>query len=222
MLLCAIKISVAQTSVIEGRMYDSEIKPLPNVHVVNLSKSRGVFSKIDGAFEIQVEVGDTLFFTHVSHDDRYLFVSDSLLALEKRQNVSMYQATYELNEITINQMQSYKSYLRQKRITQRPVIGVDDVEFDHTPSSPGIENVLTLLYQQLNRVERNKAKLPAAKYRIELIENLELRIRYLLAKQNRYKERDEFEVIRQCNLNPYRAATWTNYELYKILEACWP
>jgi hypothetical protein len=53
--------------------------PIPNVHVLNLSKGTGTVSSSDGSFGLSVRDLDTLKFSCVGMQDRYAYINTSIL-----------------------------------------------------------------------------------------------------------------------------------------------
>lgn len=59
---------------------------IPNVHVLNISKGTGTVSALDGSFELMVRDNDTLKYSSIGFEDRYLMINN----LIRRENIMVF------------------------------------------------------------------------------------------------------------------------------------
>ena len=59
---------------------------IPNVHILNMSRGTGTVSALDGSFELMVRDNDTLKFSSIGFEERYLLISKIIL----RENIAVY------------------------------------------------------------------------------------------------------------------------------------
>ncbi len=81
-VLCCIccTVSFAQRLTVSGKITDSEKDPITGVNIGTIAGETGTVSGEDGSFQIRVEVGDTLKFTHVQFNDfKQAVLSDDFL-----------------------------------------------------------------------------------------------------------------------------------------------
>ena len=60
-------------------VYEADSTPVPNVHVLNLSKGTGTVSALNGRFELYVRELDTLKFSCMGMRDHYIHINTSIL-----------------------------------------------------------------------------------------------------------------------------------------------
>lgn len=83
-------------------VYEVDSIPVPNVHIVNLTKGTGTVSGADGSFELYVRDLDTLKFSCVGMRDYFIHVNAAILRSDLM--VFMTQDTVFMEEIRISPM----------------------------------------------------------------------------------------------------------------------
>lgn len=76
-----------------------------DVHIINLNTNQGTITNDDGWFEIPVSIGDSLKFTHVNLNEKYLKITKENI-LNNQIIIYLEEKTYSLNEITLEKPKS--------------------------------------------------------------------------------------------------------------------
>ncbi|QOD61641.1 hypothetical protein H9I45_04105 [Polaribacter haliotis] len=79
--------------------------PISDVHVINLKSSNGTITNEIGLFEIPVKVGDSLSFSHLNFNKRYLLITEKNIS-EENLVIKLTEKTVELKEITLQKARS--------------------------------------------------------------------------------------------------------------------
>ena len=78
---------------------------IPDVHIINQNTSSGTITNTNGFFEIPVQVGDTLFYSHLKYIDKYIVITDKVISTKKL-NIPLEEKTVVLKEIVLEKQQS--------------------------------------------------------------------------------------------------------------------
>ena len=106
-ILTIISISVLAQSkrkIISGVVYFDNSK-IADVHVKNRSTNQGTNSNNKGSFEIPIQLGDTLLFSHVKLFEEKIIISEKNIK-ENSLKVILREKIYTLEEITIGKQRS--------------------------------------------------------------------------------------------------------------------
>ena len=105
LLLVFIKLNAQdKTSVLIGKTVLDSL-PTADVHVVNLHTNKGTITNAKGFFEIPVKVGDSLFFSHLNLQGKFLVISKQLLK-DKNLIIHLEEKTVTLNGFILEKPKS--------------------------------------------------------------------------------------------------------------------
>lgn len=79
-------------------------EPLQNVHVINLSKIKGVISKSDGSFDIPAAVNDTLYFSYLGYKSIKVRVTNDMFRFQNT-TIGLTELAYALEEVVLKPYQ---------------------------------------------------------------------------------------------------------------------
>mgnify|MGYP001403717330 CR=1 FL=1 len=78
----------------------SDNKPIPSVHVINLSQVIGVITDKEGKFEIPVKLNDTLYLSYLGYKSIKVRVTNDLLKFENSK-IQLTELAYALEEVIV-------------------------------------------------------------------------------------------------------------------------
>jgi hypothetical protein len=105
-LLCVVASLNAQEKrrLLKGKtVLDSLI--IGDVHIINKNTNIGTITNANGFFEIPIKVGDRLLFSHLNLEDRFVLITDKILA-DKNFTLILSEKIHTLNEITFKKPKS--------------------------------------------------------------------------------------------------------------------
>ncbi len=76
-----------------------------DVHVINKNTNKGTISNVNGIFNIDVKIGDSLFFSHINLQEKLIIISKTIIK-EKKLTLKLKEKTYNLEEITLQDTRS--------------------------------------------------------------------------------------------------------------------
>ena len=78
--------SQQQNQIVKGKVQSETSKSiLQNVHVLNLTKVKGTITNLEGEFEINAKLNDTLYFSYIGYKPLKIVVTNDLIRLMKIQ-----------------------------------------------------------------------------------------------------------------------------------------
>ncbi len=182
-----------------------------NMFIVNKTAGRGVFGKPDGTFSIQVNPGDSIYFTisgyqtvkmqvTADHDCKHEF-NRFINPLEyRKQEVVVYPIK------SLNQIKEEREQLA--RVETRMVTGY-----------AALKSPITALYQEFSRRERMKKKLAELEFQDNMEKVVKELIRVYVAYDIMDLEEEEFlDFIRFMNLNEEMLKNTTDYQLIMYIK----
>ena len=78
----------------------SDNKPIPSVHVINLSQVVGVITDVKGKFEIPAKLNDTLYLSYLGFKSIKVRVTNDLLKFENSK-IQLTELAYALEEVIV-------------------------------------------------------------------------------------------------------------------------
>lgn len=182
-----------------------------NLFIVNKTAGRGVFGKPDGTFSIQVNPGDSIYFTISGYQTiRMQAVADSSCRHEMLQYVNPLE--YKKQEVvvyplkTLNQIKEERE--RLARVETRMVTGFD-----------AMKSPITALYQEFSRRERMKKKLAELELQDDINRVVKELIRVYVSYDVMDLEEEEFnDFIRFMNLNEEFLKISSDYQLVTYMK----
>ncbi len=109
-LFIAITSITAQTVKKEKKLYakvvnDADDKPMPNVHVVNLTTIKGVITNDKGEFELTAKADDELFFSFLGFKSIKVRVTNDMLKYKGSSTIRLTELAYALEKVVITPYQ---------------------------------------------------------------------------------------------------------------------
>jgi len=92
---------------------DSIVGPLPNVNIFNKTENRGTISNQEGFFSLEMERGDTIWFSTVQHEQQFFVYPENEAFLDKKIEIFMLQDTIWLEAVTIYGIETLYKFERE-------------------------------------------------------------------------------------------------------------
>lgn len=197
---------------LHGFIRDTTSKPgFYNLFIVNKTAGRGVFGKPDGTFSIQVNPGDSIFFTISGYQtQKTKIVADSACRHEFKAFVNPLE--YKKDEVVVFPVKTL-SQLKEERerlakVETRTVTGLEAVK------SP-----ITALYQEFSRREKMKRKLAQLKHQDKMENVVKELLRVYISYDILDLEEEEFlEFIHFMNLSEDFLKQANDYQLIVYMK----
>ena len=93
----------------------SDNKPIPSVHVINLSQVIGVITDKEGKFEIPAKLNDTLYLSYLGYKSIKVRVTNDLLKFENSK-IQLTELAYALEEVIVSPYKLTRFFSSKGRI----------------------------------------------------------------------------------------------------------
>ena len=96
-------LNAQETRLISGKIEIDSLQSLSGVHIINLTLEKGTTSNAKGEFQILAGKNDSLYFSSVQFEARFIRISESVFN-SRNMNVVLNRAINELDEVSISDM----------------------------------------------------------------------------------------------------------------------
>ena len=97
--------SQQQNQVVKGKVQSETSKSvLQNVHVLNLTKVKGTITNLEGEFEINAKLNDTLYFSYIGYKPLKIVVTNDLIRFDEN-TIELTELAFALEEVIIKPYQ---------------------------------------------------------------------------------------------------------------------
>jgi hypothetical protein len=213
-LCCVFQINAqdCKTVQLHGFVKDTINKPgLYNLFIINKTVARGVFGKPDGSFSIDVNPGDSIYFSITGyHSIKMRVVADSSCRHEFKAYID--PSEYQKQEVIVRPVKTL-SQLREER--ER----LSQVETRMVTGFQSLQSPITALYQEFSRRERTKRKVAELEYQDDIERVVKELLRVYVSYDILTLEEDEFlDFVTFMNLNEQFLKTATDYQLILYIK----
>ncbi len=160
-LLCVFLSSnnaIAQSYILKGTVLDKDSSfALPNSYVVNNKTFAGTVTNGIGYFEISVAEGDTIVFSNVGYQFKYLAIDSNVISdIKREKSIKLRPRNYLLDEVSIYAISSNNPRTMHQSKPRVPVNG--DIRIPEAVA-PTLANPLDLLYYSFGKRPKQLAAL---------------------------------------------------------------
>ena len=97
--------SQQQNQIVKGKVQSETSKSiLQNVHVLNLTKVKGTITNLEGEFEINAKLNDTLYFSYIGYKPLKIVVTNDLIRFDEN-TIELTELAFALEEVIIKPYQ---------------------------------------------------------------------------------------------------------------------
>jgi hypothetical protein len=177
-----------ESIILHGSLYDKlNFSPLENIKIINQTGKINTYTNNSGFFQINCIKQDTLFFVGIGYDTKTMVINDSILSKAQNLILLLDPEIYELKEVTINGLGTYKDFKRNF-LTIKPKdelvidLGLPEIKpgiprllDDNYVKSAGfaIFSPISFLYYNLNEKEKSKRKIYKLMYEAPMTYEIE-------------------------------------------------
>ena len=208
---------------------------LQNVHVLNLTKVKGTISNVEGEFEIQAKVNDTLYFSYIGYKPLKIVVTNDLIRFDDN-TIELTELAFALEEIIIK---PYKltGYLEidvknapVNTATRYRIIGLPNLGYEAgRRSRSGISKVIGAIFNPadfLNNLFRKKSskmdKLRLMREDIEIKNLLSTKFdREVLVQLLGVEKVEIDEILRNCNFSDTFIQQANDLQIMEAINECY-
>ena len=213
-LFCVFHVNAqdCKTVQLHGFVKDTINKPgLYNLFIINKTVARGVFGKPDGSFSIDVNPGDSIYFSITGyHSIKMRVVADSSCRHEFKAYID--PSAYQKQEVIVRPVKTL-TQLREER--ER----LSQVETRMVTGFQSLQSPITALYQEFSRRERTKRKVAELEYQDDIERVVKELLRVYVSYDILTLEEDEFlDFVTFMNLNEQFLKTATDYQLILYIK----
>jgi hypothetical protein len=164
----------SESIILCGKVYDKlSFNAIENIKIINQSGKINTYSNNLGFFQINCIKNDTLFFVGIGYNSKTIIINDSILAKAQNLILLLDPEIYELKEVTINGLGTYKDFKRNF-LTIKPKdelvidLGLPEIkpglprllDDDYVKSAGfAISSPISFLYYNFNEKEKSKRKI---------------------------------------------------------------
>ena len=208
---------------------------LQNVHVLNLTKVKGTISNVEGEFEIQAKVNDTLYFSYIGYKPLKIVVTNDLIRFDDN-TIELTELAFALEEIIIK---PYKltGYLEidvknapVNTATRYRIIGLPNLGYEAgRRSRSGISKVIGAIFNPadfLNNLFRKKSskmdKLRLMREDNEIKNLLSTKFdREVLVQLLGVEKVEIDEILRNCNFSDTFIQQANDLQIMEAINECY-
>lgn len=222
--------SYSQLFLLSGKLLRQEdSQPIPNAHIINLSRSTGTVSLHDGSFHIYVQNGDKIRFQAVGFITEILIINENTNLTEVEKIIFLQKRIYELSEVRVVPYATYSEF-KQAFIEYRDTVEEYKLELPELPliteyrpqGGVVIKGAITELYntysQRGKQIKKYNEVLEQEALAIKANKKYNPRVVTKVTKLTDPKEIEEF--MEFCNLNQFFILNAKEYELYQAIQDC--
>lgn len=201
-----------KTVQLHGFVKDTINKPgLYNLFIINKTVARGVFGKPDGSFSIDVNPGDSIYFSITGyHSIKMRVVADSTCKHEFKAYIN--PSEFQKPEVIVRPVKTL-SQLREER--ER----LSQVETRMVTGFQSLKSPITALYQEFSRRERTKRKVAELEYRDDIERVVKELLRIYVSYDILSLEEEEFlDFVTFMNLNEQFLKSASDYQLIMYIK----
>ncbi len=217
-------------NILKGKITDTTNGiAIKNVHIVNLSKELGTISNLNGNFNINASLEDSIHISIIGYQVLRDVVAN-LIDEEGFANIQLTRKVYELEEISIYNVPSPEEFKEAFLELEVPKyyeeIDLPDLpkqsafQFNNETQLPTytIKGPITALYQKFNKHQRMLAE---AQNRLDKYEAYNKFLFHLAESVTGYETKQDItEFLHFCNLSVAYINEYNDYDLTQALEFC--
>lgn len=228
-LFCVLTSNAQEKQVVKGVIYnDISFLPVDDVNVINLSKVKGAVSRLDGSFEIEASLNDSIHFSYPGYLAIKLKVTNDWL---KDENVKIYltEQAYTLDEIIIKKYE-LTGYLEsdtklielENRMNYNFNKGKGTLGYYSNPSIGSYFSPVDVVYNIFKGKSKNLKKLEAVKEDQNMLALLQTRYdRETVCGLLGITRQDIVKTLENCNHTDRFIYTATDFQVYQALNECY-
>ncbi len=223
-------ISHSQVLLLSGKLLQKEgSQPIPNAHIINLSRSTGTVSLHDGSFLIHVQNGDQIRFQAVGFISETLIINENTNLTEVEKIIFLQKRIYELSEFRVVPYATYSEF-KQAFIDYRDTIEEYKLDLPELSLSEEyrpqggmvVKGAITELYNTYSKrgkqIKKYNEVLEQEALAVKVNKKYNPRVVTLVTKLTDPKEIEEF--MEFCNLNQFFILNAKEFELYQAIQDC--
>jgi len=223
-------IGYSQAMLLSGKLLQQEdSQPIPNAHIINLSRSIGTVSFHDGSFHIHVQNGDRIRFQAVGFVTEIIIINENTNLTEVEKNIFLQKRIYELSEVRVVPYATFAEF-KQAFIEHRDTVEEYQLELPELPQITEyrpqggivIKGAITELYntysQRGKQIKKYHEILEQEALAYKVSKKYNPRVVTMVTKLTDPKEIEEF--MEFCKLNQLFILNAKEYELYQAIQDC--
>jgi hypothetical protein len=190
---------------------------IPGLYVVNTRSEQGVLTDAAGEFEIFVELGDTLIFSHLS----FRFTTHVIQGDEEFGRLfKMFERNYLLDEVGIYSYALTTNRPKEMKLSEPRVPSDENIIIPHH-APPGIASPIDMLYERFGKTPRQLAELRELMRKDAFKQKLAGRNRDILAEITGMSEDEIRQFAFYCRYSTLTIMHATDYQLLESMMACY-
>lgn len=229
MFICALTANAQDKKVVKGIIYnDISFLPVDDVNVINLSKVKGTVSRLDGSFEIEASLNDSIHFSYPGYLAIKLKVTNDWL---KDDNVKIYltEQAYTLDEIIIKKYE-LTGYLEADtkliEIENRTNYNINrdkgNLGYYNNAAIGTYFSPVDVVYNIFKGKSKNLKKLDAIKEDQNMLALLQTRYdRETVCGLLGITRQEIIKTLENCNHTDRFIYTATDFQIYQALNECY-
>ncbi len=226
-------LKMADRVIVAGYVFEeSNGEPLPYVNVYVKRTRIGTITNIDGYFMINARVNDTLTFSSLGYDKRYVFINDSATDNSKPLIVFLDTRIYELGTVDVIALKRYKQL--EYEITNMQLPNDDytfaarnfpfrpsDIDYYSRVNAPGFGLVfspITAIYDMFSKEGKERRKLEEIQKRDAFVDAVNESISIeVVMKITGLSIQETNAFIEWCQFSPDFISRITKYDLVSVI-----
>lgn len=228
-LICGFTSYAQEKQVVKGIIYnDISFLPIDDVNVINLSKVKGAVSRLNGSFEIEASLNDSIHFSYPGYLAIKLKVTNDWL---KDDNVKIYltEQTYTLDEIIIKKYDltgfleaDTKLIELETRMNYNVNKGNGTLGYYSNAAVGSYFSPVDVVYNIFKGKARNLKKLEAVKEDQNMLALLQTRYdRETVCGLLGITKQEIVKTLENCNHTDRFIYTATDFQIYQALNECY-